>query len=159
MIRRFRTWIMIGSLTLAVVGAASAQAVLSPSPIRTDLYEPQMLFDYRMAPRVVYVPVAVAVPRPPVELIPTATVMLRNSTPLNDVRVKAGTVVIWTNGEDQSRTFVLEQPGLSGMGAAAQESGAVPAESSVSLEFNQPGVYRYYMQDRPDESARLIVER
>jgi hypothetical protein len=157
MIGQFRTWFMIGSLTLAAVGAASAQAVISPSPITTDLYQPQMIFDYRMMPRVVYVPVAVAAQRPPVELIATATVILQSSAPLGDVRVKPGTVVIWTNGEDHPRTLVLEQAGLWGASADRQESGAVPAASSVSLAFNQPGIYRYYMQDKPAEIARLIV--
>ena len=42
---------------------------------------------------------------------------------------------------------------------ARPQSGVILASASVSLIFNQPGVYRYYIQDRPEERATTAVDR
>src|SRR5262249_38483725 len=177
MLRQLRTWMMVGTLTAAAVGAASAQQLFAPgsavaaySGVVTPFgfrpgfvphvwYQPQVLVDYQAPPQVVYVPVAVAAPRPAVEPIRTVTVLLRSSAPPADVRVRPGTVVTWTNPEDRSRTFVLEPAGVSGSSAGTgQRSGALGANASVSLAFNRAGTYFYYLQDKPDERARILVQ-
>jgi hypothetical protein len=177
MLRPLRTWMMAGALTAAALGTASAQQLFVPggavaaySGVVTPFgfrpgwvpsvwYQPQVLVDYQAPPQVIYVPVAVAAPRPPIEPIRTMTVLLRSSAPPADVRVKPGTVVTWTNSEERSRTLVLEPAEVSGTSTqTGRRSGVLPANSTVSLAFNRAGTYLYYLQDKPDERARVLVE-
>jgi plastocyanin len=91
--------------------------------------------------------------------IETWLVAVRRSAPLEDVRVKRGTVLTWTGGDDRPRTIVVEpDTGLPWMGAnIGRQSSALRADSGLSLAFNQPGVYRYFLQEKPDEQARILV--
>jgi plastocyanin len=177
MLRQVHAGLMAAGLTLGALGAASAQQLIPPGGvigaytgvitpfgyqpgwIPTTWYQPQVSYQYALPPQVVYVPVTVAAPRPAIERIQTVRVTLRSGAPVQDVRVKPGAVVTWTNGDDQPRTLVLEPSGLSRAGAqGSRQRGVVGPKASVSLAFNQPGVYRYYLQDKPDEQARIVVE-
>jgi len=174
--RQIPIWLLVGVLTLMLRGTASAQiwvpmrgsptdysGVLTPFGYRsgwipTDWILPQVSYHYEVPSQVVYMPVAVPAPRPAVELVRTVTVTLQSSVPVADVHVQPGTVITWTNGENEPRTLVLEPADLSGAAAQAKrQSGAIPSNAGVSLAFNQAGVYRYYLQNKPEEQARLVV--
>jgi len=174
--RQIPVWLLMGALTLMLRGTASAQIWIPAGPVPdysgvitplgdyrpgvmpTTWTLPQVSYRYELPPQMVYVPVAVPTPRPAIEPVRTVNVTLESSTPVADVRVQPGTVVTWTNAGGQPRTLVLEPADLSGAAAQAQRrSGVLPSNAGVSLAFNQPGVYRYYLQDKPDEQARIAV--
>jgi plastocyanin len=172
-----RTMILSGALALAALAPAGAQrgapvglpsitpytGLLTPYGYRppsvpTDTIIPYSFIAYPV-PQAVYVPVPVTPQQPAVQPMQVSIVTLKADAAAADLRVKRGTVVTWVNAGTHDRTFVVEPQRLSGISAGAtRQSGTARPNTSYSLAFYQPGVYQYYVQDRPDHQAKIVVE-
>jgi hypothetical protein len=177
MVRQMGRWMMVGTITLAAIPSVSAQQVIPaglapvaaytglltwsrdwPAQVPSDWSLPRVSFNYEM-PQVLYVPVAVRPPLPAVEPVQVTVVTVRSDAPLDAVRVKQGAVVTWSNPDVTARSMVIDLQGLNGMSAeASRQTVSIPPHGDYSLAFHQPGTYRYYLQDRPDQPAGLTVE-
>jgi plastocyanin len=177
MTRRYHTGVVAGALALAAVAPAFAQGATMTEPyvwnytgvltpyayfpprIPSTWIIPNYVVDYR-PPRVVYLPVPapVAPEQPAVEPVQVTTILLHSHTSPADLRVKPGTVVTWTNGDNEEHMLVVARPSVSGAAATdASERWQLRANGSVSLDFHQPGTYEYYRFDEPDQRAHLVV--
>jgi len=175
--------LLAGALALAAVAPASAQVwgmrgpslwdytgvllpfAAIPPRIPNAWITPDYVFDYQV-PQVVYLPVAVpATPQQPAfEPVQVASIPLLRGRAPADVRVKAGTVVTWRNGDNQEDTLVIAPSAASGTGGGGtSQRWRVAAQGSFSLAFHQPGSYDYITHfvgtrlEEPDNRARIIV--
>jgi plastocyanin len=132
-----------------------------PPRIPSTWIVPNHVLDYRyQMPQVVYVPVQVpvATPLPAVEAVQVAALALQKGRAPADLRVKAGTVVTWQNGEDQDQILVFAaSPASAQETEEASPRCRVPGRASFSLLFRQPGTYEYHLLSAPGQSARLTV--
>ena len=130
-----------------------------PPRIPDTWISPNYVFDYQV-PQVVYVPVPVTPQQPAFEPVQVASIPLLRGRAPADVRVKAGTVVTWRNGDNQEDTLVIAPSASSGTrGGDTSQKWRVPAHGSFSLAFHQPGTYDYYPLAEPDQRARIIVRQ
>jgi len=154
------------SISTAGGGPSSADytGVLTPNgywppSIPSTTFTPNYQYIFYAIPQPVYVPVPVVTPRPAVELVQSKVVTVRAATAPAELQLQPGTVLTWTNGENRARTVVLEMPVAAG---ASAESGrqkiSLPPNGTLSLAFNQPGAYPYYLEDQPERRARIVVE-
>lgn len=138
-------------------GAIVTPSGTVPPRIPSTVITPNYVFHYGL-PQAVYVPVFVTPPRPAVEPVTVATVTLRGGTAPADVRVGRGTVVTWENTADRERTLIVPSAPSPSDGGAETNRWRIRENGRVSLVFRRPGTYEYYLQDRPEERARIIVE-
>jgi hypothetical protein len=176
MVRQLGRWVLAGALALAAAQSASAQAIVPaglgpiaaytglfagsnyrPARLSSDWLLPQVAFNYG-GPQVIYVPVAVTAPLPPVEPVQVTVVPVLGDGPLTEVRVKPGAVVSWSNPDHSAHNLVIDLTGLTGANAdAGHHSVTIPPNGSFSLAFHQSGAFRYYRQAKPDQSASIVV--
>jgi plastocyanin len=186
--RTIQIGLLAGILALAAMAPASAQVGVMNGPARWNsgpgLWDytgvltpygyypprfpytwitPNYVLNYQEpldAPRVVYVPVPTPVPQPAPAVAPVqvATITLRRGTAPADVRVKPGTVVVWTNSGNEEATLIFPQLGQAGTGGQGDsQRWLIRPGSSFSLAFNQPAVYDYYEAQAPGYRAHVIV--
>jgi plastocyanin len=130
-----------------------------PSGMPSNVIVPSYPYVMVAVPQPVYVPVPVAPPRPPVEMVQATVLTLRGARLPAEVRVKADTVVTWLNTDKQVCTLIFEMPAMPGATAEeARSPGTVPANGSFSLAFHQPGTYPYYLEGHPEVRTQLVVE-
>jgi plastocyanin len=151
-----RAWPIGGPNIYDYTGVLLPGASIQPQ-IPNTWITPNYVYDYQV-PRVVYVPVPVAPQLPAFERVQLASIQLQHGSTPADVRVRAGTVVTWRNGENQDQTLVVApSPTIAPGGSGSSPRWRVPARASLSLVFHQPGNYDYYLLDAADQRAHLIV--
>jgi plastocyanin len=153
-----QVWGMRGSNLWGYNGVLPPYGTI-PSPIPNTWITPDYVFEYQV-PQVVYVPVPVQVApkQPAFEPVHVATITLPRGAAPADARVKAGTVVTWSNDDNQDDILVIAPTTSSGTESGdTSQRWRVPARGSFSLAFHQPGSYDYYRLEEPDQRARLIV--
>lgn len=130
-----------------------------PPSIPSTTFTPNYQYVIYAVPQPVYVPVPVVQPRPAVEFVQGKVVTVRAATTPTELQLQPGTVVTWINEENRARTVVLEMPVAPGASAEpARQKITLPPKGTLSLAFNQPGAYPYYLEDQPERRARIVVE-
>jgi len=66
------------------------------------------------------------------------------------VKVKAGTTVVWTNGDDIPHTVVSK--------TGAFRSKALDTDNTFSFTFTKPGNYIYFCSLHPHMTGTIVVE-
>lgn len=64
--------------------------------------------------------------------------------------IKRGSIVTWTNADDEPHTVVGD--------AGLFRSGAVDTNETFTFEFDQPGTYHYHCSIHPQMVGTIVVE-
>jgi hypothetical protein len=152
-----------GRGALGWAGLSSYTGLLTPFGYRAPVIPSDRIVPaYPMVaypvPQPVYVPVPVQAEQPAVAPVRVTQVPLRASGVLTSLQAERGIVISWVNRGEKAITVVVDperQPGVtSGVG---RQRGAARPNESFSLQFHQPGVYEFYIQDQPARRGRVVV--
>lgn len=67
-----------------------------------------------------------------------------------EIRIQAGTTVIWTNQDNASHTVTADDGNF--------DSGLIPAGEAYEFAFTTPGTFSYHCTVHPDMKGVIVVE-